>query len=272
MRSESPIGIFDSGIGGLTIANAISHLMPQESLIYYGDTAHLPYGDKSPDAIRYYTLVITKFLRDQGCKAVVIACNSASAVAYDVLSEFFSEDMIIVNAVDPLVSDIISNSRGHVGIIGTRATIESGTYQRKLHKQSPHLKVSALPTPLLAPMVEDHFHKREVSSQIIASYLSELPLDDIDALALACTHYPLIEEQIIELLSGRTIRTIDSATPAARQLYDKLRDRDLLSKSAEQRSLFYLSDTTRGFQQSAEMFFGKSIEIESRDLWTSRTM
>lgn len=244
--------------------------MPQESLIYYGDTAHLPYGDKSPDAIRYYTLVISKFLRDQGCKAVVIACNSASAVAYDVLSEFFSDDMIIINAVDPLVSEIIDTASKHVGIIGTRATIDSGTYQHKLSKRSSDLKVSALATPLLAPMIEDHFHKRKVSSQIIASYLNELPLDELDALALACTHYPLIEEQIADILQGRAIRTIDSATPAAEHLHLELEYQGLLASSDTPQSQFFLSDTTRGFQQSAEMFFGKSIEIEHMDLWTSR--
>ena len=268
MNKNSPIGIFDSGIGGLTVASAIRHLMPEESLIYFGDTAHLPYGDKSADLIRYYAIRISKFLLDHDCKAIIIACNSASAVAHELLKEFFGNDIIVISAVDPLVGQIAQNDRyKEVAVIGTRATTDSGTYVQKLKQSKPALKVHSMATPLLAPMIEDGFHQKKVSSDIIWSYLSELPLKDLDALALACTHYPLIQDQIVELLNDHNIDIIDSAGPAAAELHRQLSEQELLCDHRNPQSQFYLSDSTASFHESAKMFFGKDIELRLASIW-----
>jgi len=241
--------------------------MPQESLIYFGDTAHLPYGDKSPDAIRYYCLRISKFLMDQQCKAIVIACNSASAVAYDMMKDFFPDDIVMINAVDPLVQEIIDSGAHHIGVIGTRATIESNTYSKKLLAQRPSLGIKSVATPLLAPMIEDGFHQKRVSASIIQTYLEEFDLNQIETLALACTHYPLIADQIRSLLREYDIDIIDSAQPVAAELFDQLRRRDLLTQDASGSSAFYLSDTTVSFEKSASMFFGEELEIRLENLW-----
>ncbi len=272
MNQNAPIGIFDSGIGGLTVANAIRLLMPQEKLIYFGDTAHLPYGDKSPDSIRYYAIRISKFLLDRGCKAIVIACNSASAVAFKALQDFFSDRTIVINAVDPLVKAIVSDKDIHtVGIIGTKATIQSGSYARILQQKASGLLTHSLATPLLAPMIEDQFHLRDVSTDIIASYLNELPLQELDALALACTHYPLIKDQISDLLVSHKIRILDSASPVATELKTRLLESGLLRvNDSEEDSEFYLSDKTESFEKSAEMFFGSSITINEADIFTGQ--
>jgi len=141
LKHRQPIGIFDSGIGGLTVANAITKHLPNEEVIYFGDTAHLPYGEKSADAIRYYCITISKFLLEKGCKMIVIACNSASSAAYDVLVDFFSGQTLFVNVVDPLVDAVTNEGYGKVGVIATKATINTGIYRRKLLEKEPVLQV-----------------------------------------------------------------------------------------------------------------------------------
>ena len=196
VNPSNPIGIFDSGIGGLTVANAVIQALPQEQVIYFGDSAHLPYGDKSADAIRYYCLKIAKFFLDQNCKLIVIACNSASSAGYKVLVEFFNDRALFVNVVDPLVDFIATQSYNKVGIIGTKATIGSGVYAQQLHHQRPDLDIHSLATPLLVPMIEEGFIKNEVSEVILTNYLRRKEFNGIDALLLACTHYPLIKPAI----------------------------------------------------------------------------
>ena len=189
-RANQPIGIFDSGIGGLTVANAIRHRLPNEQLCYFGDTAHLPYGDKSGDAIRYYSLKITKFLLEQQAKMIVIACNSASTAAYEVILDFFPDRALFVNVVDPLVEAVCAKGYKKVGLIATKATVGSGVYQKQLIKTQPDLEVVALATPLLVPMIEEGYAHSRISKSIIEDYLSHPGFEDIDALLLACTHYP----------------------------------------------------------------------------------
>lgn len=148
---HSPIGIFDSGIGGLTVANAIVQFLPGEEIIYFGDTAHLPYGDKSADAIRYYSLRISKFLLEQQCKMIVVACNSASSAAYHVLVDFFKGQTLFVNVVDPLVEEVARKRYRKVGIIATKATVQSGMYERQLRALQPDLEIASLATPCWPP-------------------------------------------------------------------------------------------------------------------------
>ena len=260
------IGVFDSGIGGLTVANAIVDLLPNERLIYFGDTAHLPYGDKSPQAITEYTLKVCDFLIQQSCKAIVIACNSASAAAYDSLYSRYPDSFPIINVVDPLVEEVKKHRFNSVGIIATRATINSGIYQRKIAEQVPFCTIGALAAPLLVPMIEEGFVRGEISSTILEEYLSSGELKDKDALLLACTHYPLIKESFRELLPKKT-KILDSAHAAATELRSTLQANGLMSDSRKEAHMFYVSDFTKDFETTASMFMGSPIHLKKLAFW-----
>ena len=210
-NQHDPIGIFDSGIGGLTVANAIHKLLPNEELIYFGDTAHLPYGDKSAIAIKSFAKGITDFLLDNKCKLIVIACNTASAHAYEAVKKQASGKAIVVNVIDPMANFVAKKyASKHIGIIGTKGTINSRVYVKKINKLSPAAKVSSLATPLLAPMIEEGFFNNLISKTIINSYLSKKHMEGIDALVLGCTHYPLIKKEV-ELYYKKKAEVIDSS-------------------------------------------------------------
>ncbi len=263
---QQPIGIFDSGIGGLTVANAIHSLLPQEQLIYFGDTAHLPYGDKSADAIRFYCLKIAKFLLEQDCKLIVVACNSASSAGYKVLLEFFRGQTLFANVVDPLVEEVLRRDYRKVGIIGTKATIHSGIYQEQLHRQRPGLEVSALATPLLAPMIEEGYLHHEISQVVLSTYLRDPGLRNIDALLLACTHYPLIQEDIREYFN-RNVDVFDSAGLVACHVREILQQHNLLSPERREAHRFLVSDYTPSFEAITRLFYPKDISLEFCPLW-----
>jgi glutamate racemase len=154
---EQPIGIFDSGVGGLTVAHAIKQILPGESLIYFGDTAHLPYGDKSAESIMYYSQRITEFLLEHNSKVVLIACNSASASAFDSLKKQFLGKTLLIDVIDPVVGYMATKSYKKIGVIGTKRTISSGTYEKKIKHNSPDTEVISMATPLLVPMIEEGF-------------------------------------------------------------------------------------------------------------------
>src|SRR5690606_9790977 len=158
MKASQPIGIFDSGIGGLTVASAIRRVLPNEQIIYFGDTAHMPYGDKSPEAIKYYSLKIGKFLKEKGCKVIVIACNTASSLGFQDLKDFLGDKLPIFNVIDPVVAYTAAHKEyDRIGVIATKATIRSQVYAKKLEEIIPNIKVHSLATPLLAPMIEEGF-------------------------------------------------------------------------------------------------------------------
>ena len=180
--SSNPIGIFDSGIGGLTVANSIQKVLPNESMIYFGDTAHLPYGDKSPDSIKYYGIRIAQFLLDKDCKMIVIACNTASALAYEAVKDFVNGRVPVINVIDPVVEYIVNNKNSkRVGVIGTKGTIKSDIYPKRIKAKNKLIEVSSLATPLLAPMIEEGFFNNRISRSIIAAYLSSRKLTKIDS-------------------------------------------------------------------------------------------
>ncbi|HZY25616.1 MAG TPA: glutamate racemase, partial [Bacteroidales bacterium] len=185
-----PIGIFDSGVGGLTVAHAIKQILPGESLIYFGDTAHLPYGDKSAESIRNYSQRITEFLLEHDSKVIVIACNSASASAFDSLKGKFGKTTILIDVIDPVVDYLSTRNFNKIGVIGTKRTISSGTYELKIKEKSPSTQVISMATPLIVPMIEEGFIFDDISNAIIRTYLSSESLDGIQALILGCTHYP----------------------------------------------------------------------------------
>jgi glutamate racemase len=263
--SKNPIGIFDSGIGGLTIAHAIKNKLPNESLIYFGDTKHLPYGEKSEQAIKDYSLKIAEFLKKNNCKAIIIACNSASSTAYYHIKKNINS-IPIYNVIDPIVSFISKKYfNKKIGVIGTKATIQSGIYENKILEKNSSLSVASLETPLLAPMIEEGFFNQEISSTIIKNYLNDKKLDKIDILVLACTHYPLIQNEIISFYNK--IDVIDSSKIIADYIHEELYKSKILNQANRPRFNFIISNFTESFSKSANVFFKENISLEENDIW-----
>lgn len=213
--ATQPIGMFDSGIGGLTVARAVAQALPHERIIYFGDTAHLPYGDKSTAAIQAYAVKICDLLLRQQCKLIMIPCNSASAAAYELVREYVGSKARVLNVIDPIVEHIGTHYAGRtVGLIGTKQTVNSNVYKKKIDDLDAGVTLQQLATPLLAPMIEEGFFENAVSDNIIRTYLENPALAGIDALVLACTHYPLIKEQIARFYAGR-VEVLDASDAVA---------------------------------------------------------
>jgi len=264
---EQPIGIFDSGIGGLTVANAIINHLPNEQVIYFGDTAHMPYGDKSPEAIRHYSEKISEFLLSKNCKLILIACNTASAAAFDYIQSTIGKIVPVENVIDPVVNEVVKdNDLGKVGVIGTKNTISSGVYEKKLKALKPSLEVVSLATGLLASMIEEGYYNNSVSQAIINSYLTYPDFQDIDGIVLGCTHYPLIKKEIKYFYHER-IKIFDSTLTVARRIEEVLKEKNLLNDGVKEQHQFYVSDLTNAFQQTTKIFFGEKINLEHYPLW-----
>ena len=258
---NSAIGIFDSGIGGLTIAHAIKKQLPNENIIYFGDTKHLPYGEKSEESIVNFSTKISKFLLNQNCKAIVIACNSASSVAFDVVKKE-AKNIFVFNVIDPVIKEVVKVCADYdIGVIGTKATIKSNVYEHKIIKLCNSSKVSSLATPLLAPMIEEGFINEDISHTVIANYLSNKKLANIDHLILACTHYPLIHQEIKDYYNGK-VTVIDSANIVAKYIAKQLEEDDLLNTSELTEHHFYVSNYTESFEKSARFFFQEEIQLK----------
>lgn len=266
-KAENPIGIFDSGIGGLTVADAITKVLPKEKIIYFGDTAHLPYGDKAPDSIKYYSIKISQFLLQKKCKTIVIACNTASSIAYEVVKDFVGSEAMVINVIDPVVQEVVhTDGIKKIGVIGTKGTIKTDIYARKIQSIKNNLEVASLATPLLASMIEEGFFNNKISRTIINSYLSRPKLKKIEALILACTHYPLIKQEIEEYYKNK-IKIIDSAGVVAEYVRDSLEKARLLANNDNPRHHFYVSDYTDSFEKSTKYFFKNKIHLEETSIW-----
>ncbi|MFM8740691.1 MAG: glutamate racemase [Cytophagales bacterium] len=268
LDSNAPIGIFDSGIGGLTVAKAISDLLPSEQLIYFGDTAHLPYGDKSEAAIQAFSIKIADVLLYKGCKAIVLACNSASSAAYLLLKEYIRDQAMVINVIDPMVTWVGRESNyKKVGLIGTKRTVHSNTYAQKFKQQFPHVELRSLATPLLAPMIEEGFYNNKISHEVIWKYLADSQLAEIQALILACTHYPLIKTEIEKFYSP-PITVVDSSGIVAKHLQQELITNRLLRKeTAPAKHQFLVSDFTEAYASAAEVFFRGKVKLDLHRLW-----
>jgi glutamate racemase len=265
-RPDAPIGIFDSGIGGLTVARAIQQLLPSESLVYFGDTAHLPYGDKSEAAIQAYSIKIADVLLDRGCKVIVIACNSASSAAYDLLREYVREQAEVINVIDPMTEVVARDfANKTVGLIGTRRTVQSGIYAQKLAQTNANIRLQSLATPLLAPMIEEGYFNNRISHDIIEEYLRDPVLAGVDALILACTHYPLIKDEITSVFPKK-IGILDSSEVVAIALRDYLKREGLLT-GLPPRNVFMVSDYTASFEAATRIFFREKVHLEKHSLW-----
>jgi glutamate racemase len=251
MPSSGPIGIFDSGIGGLTVASALLKQHPEASLIYFGDTAYLPYGDKSEETIISRVQYILEFLMDSGCNTIITACNSASSVLPKIQTP---EHIRLLNVIDPVIDALPDSFEDKtVGVIGTRRTIASGVYQMKLAAKFPLAKSVAMATPLLAPLIEEGFISDEIADEVVEAYLDRM--GDLDALILGCTHYPLIQDRIAKYYQNKTL--LFSAPEYLVNLLDSN-----LEKGPQK---FYVSDYTDSFEQTADFFFGSEIHLEKAE-------
>ncbi len=258
----APIGIFDSGIGGLTVASAIKNLLPKESFIYFGDTAHLPYGEKSIASIQEYALEIADFLVSKGCKMIVIACNTASAAAYEVLKKKYQHDIPVIDVISPLVDFIVKKDFKKIGVLATKATVRSDVYSKKIAEQNENIEVVSLASGLLASMIEEGFFNNEISNVVLHKYLTYPDFEDIDALLLACTHYPLIKNEI-EQFYDRKVKVFDSVDEVAKKVELELNRYDLLNVSSFQpKDLFFVSDYTLSFEQTTKIFYKQQVQLE----------
>lgn len=262
-NAHAPIGLFDSGIGGLTVANAILRELPNESLIYFGDTAHLPYGDKSADTIRYYTKTIGAFLLSKDCKIIVIACNTASSVAFEMLENMAGDKAHVFNVIDAVVDEIIARKYKKVGVIGTLGTIHSNAYFNKITHKDATVSVHQLATPLLAPMIESGFVDGHISNLVIEEYLNATELQDIDTLVLACTHYPLIKREIEEYYrkKNRQVEVLATNEIVAKHIKKFMIEHGLINYEKKGHHAFYVSDYTESFEKTTQLFYKESIHL-----------
>lgn len=262
------IGIFDSGIGGLTVVREILEQLPEYRIVYFGDTARTPYGTKSPKTITEYAIEDMEFLLAQGAKIIIIACNSVSSVAAGILREKFN--VPIFEVIAPAVQKTLEVTRNlRVGVIGTRATIGSGVYERSLKTLRAGIQVFSQACPLLVPLVEEGWLKRPETKQIVRKYLFPLKLKQIDTLVLGCTHYPLLKP-IIQIKIGRRVQVIDSSQEVARWVKSYLAENPEISSTlsaaaAGQGHRFFVSDLTPNSEQIARDFLGRSIRLELPD-------
>lgn len=265
--NSSPIGIFDSGIGGLTVAHAICKALPNENIIYYGDTAHLPYGDKSAEAVTQFSVGITQFLLQQNCKMIVVACNTASAAAFETLQQKFGEQVLLVNVIDPMVNFIQQyHQKNKIGIIATKGTVNSKVYDRKLSAAGV-TDVHSLATPLLVHLIEEGFSTHAGSQLLVNEYLSSQTLAEINVLVLACTHYPIIKKSI-ENYFHQAVEVLDSTVITANAVKQLLASKNLLNDSVEQgKAEFFVSDFTPAFEQVTKVFWGEAVHLEQKNIW-----
>jgi glutamate racemase len=259
ISSYSPIGIFDSGIGGLLIAKEIKTHMPNECIIYFGDTKNMPYGDKSKEFIRNQSIKIASFLYKKKCKAIVIACNSITSNALDLIQKEFYKKILIFNVIDPIVKNKIFLSSKKIGIIATPATIRSNFYQKKIKKYFPHLEIIQISTALLAVIIENGFEKKKINS-IIEYYLNHF--QSIDTLLLACTHYLFLKNKIDNFYHGK-VRLINIPKIVVQEIKNKLLENNLLCLHPKWNNptVFYTTSNSISpfFNEQVRILFGEKI-------------
>jgi glutamate racemase len=264
--SRRPIGVFDSGIGGLTVLRALARRLPHEDLIYFGDTAHVPYGAKSPEAVTRYSLAVARFLEKEGVKALVVACNTASALALPTLKKKLK--IPVLGVIGPGARAAAGATRGgRVGIIGTEATVASGAYVEALRRVLPKARTASTACPLFVPLVEEGWWSRGVTEDVAREYLGPIKKAKVDTLILGCTHYPLLKP-IIGRVVGSKIRLIDSAEETAKETEARLDKEGLLRRSGKGRRLFYASDAPKRFLRVARRLGVnvKSVKLHPFDI------
>lgn len=255
---QKPIGIFDSGIGGLTVVKHLMHLLPYEQLIYFGDTARIPYGNKSKRLIEQYAMEDARFLLQYDIKALVVACNTASSLAIDVLLK--NLDIPVIGVVKPGAEAAVHLTRNNrIGVIGTIATISSDAYRHEIERLHPEAQVFGQPCPLLVPLVEEGWLDDEITRLTLKRYLQPLLEHQMDTLILGCTHYPLLEQAIAATV-GASIRLIDSGKEAARAVKETLHTLNIENRQEKtEPNRFFVSDIPARFEEVGSRFLGQKL-------------
>ncbi len=259
-RVKLPIGIFDSGLGGLTVYKQVRKILPNENIVYFGDTARVPYGSKSKNTIIDFSTQITKFLNEIPVKAIVVACNTASSYALEILKSIVT--IPIIGVVEPGVNAANKqNKKNKVGVIGTTGTIKSNSYKNTFKKINPNVTVFSNDCPLFVPLVEEGWMNHSVTYQIAEEYLKGLIETDIDSLILGCTHYPLLEDVIRKILPD-SIQIINSSTEVAREIKRVLENNNLLNISNNENvtTKFFVTDYPQKFISISKNILGHSLE------------
>jgi glutamate racemase len=255
--SRAPVGVFDSGIGGLTVARAIFERLPGESTIYFGDTARVPYGPKSEDTVRRYSLEILDWLLRQGVKAVVVACNTATARALEALRE--ASPVPVVGVIEPGARAAVAASAGRtIGVVGTAGTIASNAYLRAIRALDPGARVEQQPCPLFVPLVEEGWFDQPATELVAREYLAPLTGAGVGSLVLGCTHYPLLKP-LLQRVMGPEVALIDSAQETASELARLLRETGLSAGAGRPVHRFVVSDDPAHFRRVGARFIGERL-------------
>lgn len=258
MNRKSAIGIFDSGLGGLTVMSAVTKLMPKENIIYFGDTAHVPYGSKSKKVVTDFSLGISKFLVKHNVKIIVVACNTASAFSLDILKNNIKVPVIgVIRAGSVMAVKKTKNKK--IGIIGTEGTIKSKAYIKEIKKYDKSIQTFSQACPLFVPLVEEGWFDKKITKDIIKEYLANTVNKKIDTIILGCTHYPLLKKSIRQVIGGH-INIVDSATAVAHEVKNLLEKEDIENKSGKGQYIFYVSDCPEKFKKLGSNFFAKKIK------------
>jgi len=257
-RPEFPIGVFDSGIGGLTVARALMHRLPYEQILYFGDTARVPYGIKSASTIVQYAAQITDFLLEQQVKLLIIACNTMAAVAADVIHE--RSPVPVLDVIETGAQVAAQRTRNHlVGVIGTLTTVDSGAYNTAIKEQNPAITIHSQACPLFVPLVEEGWLEHPVTLLTVQEYLAPLQAQGIDTLVLGCTHYPLLQP-LLQGVMGSTVELVDSAAATAAQASALLTRLELLNPgNTPPTHRYYVTDVPQRFQAVGERFLGQPL-------------
>ena len=260
-----PIGVFDSGVGGLTVVKQIMKVMPHENIVYFGDTARVPYGTKSKEAVTKYSKQIVRFLQTKDVKAIIIACNTASSNSLEELQKTF--DVPLFGVVVPGVEEALRSTKNKkIGVIGTAGTVRSGAYERMICERDREMQVYSKACPLFVPLAEEGWTENEVAKQAARNYLQELVDIGIDSLVLGCTHYPLLK-RCIGTTVGDSIKLVDPAKATARRVMNFLREKELLNeKETNGSKQFYLSDSTDMFQFICQKALKHGYQAEIIDI------
>jgi len=255
---QRPIGVFDSGLGGLTVVNQLMKHLPGESIIYFGDTARVPYGNKSTLTIQKFSQQIARFLQNRGVKLIVVACNTASSVALDQVKE--SSSVSVIDVIEPGARAALRESvNRRIGIIGTTATVSAGKYETILKTLETNVSVFSQACPLFVPLVEEGWIESPITEQVAHIYLNPLMQNKIDSLILGCTHYPIIKDTIKKIIDGN-VQIIDSAIETAVKVRKTLESQHLLNDAkTDPKHLFYVSDFPQKFEEIARRLLGQPL-------------
>ena len=258
MKNQNPIGVFDSGLGGLTVVKVIRNVLPDESIIYFGDTARVPYGNKSPELIKEYSLQIADFLLERGAKIIVVACNTATALALETLQDKL--EIPVIGVVMPGVDSALKLSQNNrIGVIGTISTINSGVYETELKINNRSIAVASSACPFFVPLAEEGWINELATKLIAEKYLEPINKANVDTLILGCTHYPLLKEVIQEAVSAK-IKLVDSAQAMAIVTAKLLTNDGLLNDQKTKGDLkLFVSDLPARFETVASRFLGEKI-------------